>query len=65
VATVTKKPRTNSAAVSLDFAVANGVRLNLDQENLERLDHQQKQQVVQQLQVLQDQMASLMAQLQH
>lgn len=65
VATVTKKHRGNAPpAANFDINVGEGKYISLNDPNgVQRLDANMKSNAVQQLKVLQDQMASLMAQL--
>lgn len=68
VATVTKKRRkdnsTDGTAANFDINVGEGRYISLSNPgNVEALDEELKSTAIEQLQVLQDQMASLMAQL--
>mmetsp|Transcript_2624 Transcript_2624/g.4087 ORF Transcript_2624/g.4087 Transcript_2624/m.4087 type:complete len:247 (-) Transcript_2624:3288-4028(-) len=66
IATVTKKRKGNSRTSGVDFAinVGDGRQINLgDPRSMKHLDDDMKTSAVVQLKVLQDQMASLMAQL--
>ena len=64
VATVTKKRRGNEAAANFEINVGEGRFINLnDPMDVRELDSDMKATAASQLKVLQDQMASLMAQL--